>query len=121
MAQILVVDDDEQICTLVSRLLQMDGHEVDVATSGVAALDQLRTDVYDALLLDIVMPEKGGIETIMEIRTTQPDIPIIIMSGKIPVEDASVSRLVSRYGAISILAKPFSADELKEIVRQAVA
>ncbi len=121
MAQILVVDDDEKICTLVSRLLQMEGHEVDVETSGVGALDRLRSELYDALLLDIVMPEMGGIETIMEIRQTQPDIPIIIMSGKIPVEDASVTRLVSRYGAISILGKPFSADELKRTVRQAVA
>jgi DNA-binding response OmpR family regulator len=121
MAKILVVDDDEQICTLVSRLLQMDSHEVDVATSGADALESLGSDVYDVVLLDIVMPGKGGIETIMEVRATQPDIPIIVMSGKISTEDASVSRLVSRFGAMTILAKPFSADELRESVRNAVA
>lgn len=121
MAHILVVDDDEQLCLLVSRLLQMDGHDVDVASSGDAALELLRSDLFDAMLLDIVMPGKGGIETIMEIRSTQPDIPIIVMSGKIPVEDASVTRLVERYGALSILAKPFSADELRSIVRLVVA
>lgn len=121
MARILVVDDDEQICHLVSRLLQLDNHDVDIAISGASALEMLGKDVYDVVLLDIVMPEKGGIETIMEIRATQPDIPIIIMSGKIPVEDASVTRLVSRFGAMTILSKPFSADELRAAVRTAIA
>lgn len=121
MASILVVDDDEQLCTLVSRLLAQAGHEVSLAMSGSEALEQLASRTFDLMLLDLVMPGKGGIETIMEIRTRSPGLPIIVMSGQVTFGDASVTRLVEHYGALAVLSKPFSMDELTTAVDTALA
>jgi CheY-like chemotaxis protein len=121
MASILIVDDDEQICALVARILENDGHEPTVAVSGREALDELRRGDFDALLIDLVMPNMGGIEAIMEIRTIAPRLPIVVMSGKVTFGDASVTRLVEHYGALAVLAKPFSSDDLRTALKQALA
>ena len=121
MATILVVDDDEQLCTLVARLLTAAGHEVSLAMSGGEALEQLGSRTFDVMLLDLVMPGKGGIETIMEIRTISPGLPIIVMSGQVTFGDASITRLVEHYGALAVLSKPFSSDELNDAVTAALA
>jgi CheY-like chemotaxis protein len=76
---------------------------------------------YDLLIIDLVMPEKGGIETIMEIHRGARMIPTIVMSGKIPVEDDAVNRLVERYGAKGALAKPFTNKELLDAVDLALS
>ena len=116
MARILIVDDDEQICVLVSRLLEIDGHAVATAMTGVDALAELRARDFDLMLLDLVMPQKGGVETIMEIRTISPSLPIIVMSGRIVFGDASTTRLLGQYGVRAMLSKPFSAEELRSAV-----
>ena len=121
MARILVVDDDEQICALVSRLLENDGHEVAVAMTGVDALAELRASAYDLMILDLVMPQKGGIETIMEIRGVSPDLPIVVVSGRVAFGDASTTRLLRQCGALAVLSKPFSADELREAVSESLS
>jgi CheY-like chemotaxis protein len=84
--------------------------------TGVDALAELTRAVYDLMILDLVMPQKGGIETIMDIRGVTPGLPIIVVSGKITPGDASTTRLLQQYGAIAVLGKPFSADELREAV-----
>ncbi len=121
MSRILIADDDEQICTVVSRLLGPDGHLVTAVHCGAEAIAALRSSSYDLLLLDLVMPRKGGIETIMEIRGEVPQLPIIVMSGQVRFEEESISRLVQHYGAIASLAKPFSSDELRSAVTAALA
>lgn len=121
MAKILVVDDDEQICAIVARLLSDEGHEVTTVLRAAQAVSKLRNHTFDLLLLDLVMPKQGGIDLIMEIRAQQNNIPIIVMSGQIPVGGESVSRLVSRYGASAALAKPFSAEELHAAVASVIS
>jgi len=121
VSRILIADDDEQICTIVARLLDHDGHTVTAVHSGAEAIATLRSAPFDLLLLDLVMPQKGGIETIMEIRGEIPRMPIIVMSGKVRFEEESISRLVQHYGAIASLAKPFSSDELRSAVAAALA
>ena len=121
MAKILVVDDDDQICAIVRRLLRNDDHDVSVVTKATQALSKLDSQHFDLLIVDLVMPKQGGIDLIMEIRAQHNQIPIVVMSGQIPVGGESVSRLVARYGASSALAKPFSGDDLKAAVASALA
>lgn len=116
MARILVADDDEQICGLVTRILSADGHEVEAVWSGVEALTRLGSARFDLLILDLVMPEKGGVETIMEIRESTPKIPIVVTSGRVAFGDASTTRLVEHYGAIGLLQKPFTSESLRRAV-----
>ena len=121
MARVLVVDDDDQICAIVRRLLQTDGHDVSIVTKAAQAASKLESHQFDILIVDLVMPKQGGIDLIMEIRAQHNDIPIIVMSGQIPVGGESVSRLVARYGASVALAKPFTGAELREAVTSALA
>ena len=120
MAKILVVDDDDHVRGMVSRLLRNAGHEVMDLSSGGEAVAAVGNTGFDALVVDLVMPEIGGIETIMAIHRVAPDLPTIVMSGKIPLEDEAVNRLVERYGAKSVLAKPFTAAELVAAVAAVV-
>jgi DNA-binding NtrC family response regulator len=120
MARILVVDDDEQICAIVSRLLRDEGHEPTTVVKASQAVAQLKNHHFDLVLTDIVMPKRGGIDLIMEIRAQQNKIPIIVMSGQIPLGGDAVAGLVSRYGAAAVLPKPFSADELATAVNHAL-
>ncbi|MFW6293017.1 MAG: response regulator [Spirochaetota bacterium] len=120
MARILVVDDDEQICALISRILRNEGHEVTARMSGIEALATLRENQFDLLLLDLVMPRKGGLETIMEIRDISPGLPIIVVSGKVVFGDESITRLLKQYGALAVLSKPFTSEQLCEAVSTAL-
>ena len=121
MARVLIVDDDEQVCAVVSRLLAHEGHDSEVVHTGTEAIGALRDRRFDLLLIDLVMPEKGGVETIIEIRNLANSIPIIVMSGKVSFEEASITRLVTHYGAVASLGKPFSVEELRRAVSRALA
>jgi len=120
MARVLVVDDDDQICAVVRRLLERDGHEVVAALSVNQATSELRREHYDVVLIDLVMPKKGGLDLIMELKETNASVKYVVMSGQVPVSGESVTRLVERYGAAAALAKPFSKAELLDAVQRAL-
>ncbi len=121
MAHILVVDDDPAIRSNTARLLADKGHTVVEAESGDQALSYVDESPVDLVIMDIVMPNKGGVEAIMEIHALHPRIPAIIMSGKVPLGTAAVDNLMKRYGSRAVLSKPFTADELFVAVEKALA
>lgn len=112
MARILIVDDDDSLRTLLTAMVESFGHEVSVAADGEQALEAVRETTFDLVLLDLVMPNKGGIETIMALSAGATRVPVIIMSANIRDGDESVNRLVERYGAKAALPKPFDRDRL---------
>lgn len=117
MAKILVIDDDSRMCRTVGRILRRDGHEVVEARDGAKGLRAFRTDRPDIVVTDIVMPEKEGIETIIELRRECPSVPIVAMSGDQTGWEAYL-RYAQILGADGTLAKPFRAkDLLREIDR----
>ena len=81
--RILFVDDDEVIVALLPALLELEGYEVTVSTSSIAALDIFRRDPqhFDLVITDYVMPEMAGDVLIGHFRRLRPDIPIILCSG----------------------------------------
>lgn len=121
MASILLVDDDPDLTKVAARMLSQADHRVESRTSGRAALELLETQSFDLLIVDVVMPEKGGIETLMEVHTHHPSLPTLVMSGKIPLEEDAIKALVAQYGATGILAKPFTSDELLAAIDAAMA
>ena len=116
MAKILLIDDEEQMRFLLTRMLMRDGHEVFVAQDGEEGVQSFYQVNPDLVITDIVMPEKDGLEVIAEIRTTHPKQPIIAMSGgsrTIIVDLDSVKEI----GVKSILQKPFTHQQLQEVVQ----
>ena len=112
MARILIADDEQDFCFLMQRALALAGHEVRVARDGNEAMTSLRAASADVAVVDLFMPGKDGIETILDIRRRYPDLKIIAITGSMPKTGASVLVMAQKLGAQLTLAKPFSVEEL---------
>ncbi len=117
--RILLVEDDEAVRKVNSRVLSRAGHEVRGASSGGEALEVLRgEEVFDVVVTDIVMPLMSGFELAARAKETRPQLPFVFVSGY--AEDALRARGLSR-ADMTLLQKPFSPRVLVEQVELAVA
>jgi two-component system response regulator MprA len=107
--RILVVDDDRAVRESLRRSLAFNGYDVDVASDGSEALDRLRAQRPDALVLDVMMPRVGGLETCRRLRADGDDVPILVLTARDSIADR-VAGLDA--GADDYLAKPFDLEEL---------
>lgn len=127
MAQILLIDDDEGIRTTIEQRLSAAGYELDLAENGVEGLQAVKANTPDLVICDILMPEKEGIETIMDIRNMHPALPIVAISGGgkyIPAGSAFLDEVLESakiLGADYILRKPFRLRELQELVEKTLS
>ncbi|MDO8473799.1 MAG: response regulator [Dehalococcoidia bacterium] len=108
---VLVVDDDHRVVNFVTIKLKASGFEVVSAMSGASALDRVRSFSPDLMVIDMVMPDKNGVETIRELRKTSP-IPVVLISGYDVSKD-----LFGGLGKVEFLPKPFNPDALVARVR----
>lgn len=81
MAKILIIDDDPSILTMLNRMLEKAGYEVDIASNGSEGLEKIESCPPDLLITDIVMPEKEGLELILYLRRKNPGLKIVAISG----------------------------------------
>jgi two-component system, NtrC family, response regulator AtoC len=116
-ARILIVDDDEVSCQLFAEVLERDGHEAHQARSGEEALDRLRKESYDLLLVDVRMPGITGLEVTRTMRQEQPSLPVIVMTAFGSIETAVEA---IHEGAYDYVSKPMNLEELKKIVSRAL-
>jgi len=105
---VLVVDDDDRIRTLLSRFLRDHDFVVSTAKNGNDALDVLKCAYFDVLVVDVMMPEKNGLELTKELRATS-DLPILLLTALGEVDDRIIGL---ESGADDYLAKPFEPKEL---------
>ena len=112
MANILVADDEELARFTIREILEAEGHTVVEAKNGVEAIALFNKHPTDLIITDIIMPDKEGIETIIELKRDHPEVKIIAISGGGRTRNLDFLDLAKRYGADVILAKPFSEDEL---------
>ncbi|MBL9138593.1 MAG: response regulator [Verrucomicrobiales bacterium] len=116
--RILLVDDNDAIRTVLHRLLARSGFDVVEARNGVEALAAHKARPADIVVTDLIMPEKEGLETILELRRMQPRLRIIAMSGGGRVRAQDYLKLASALGASRTLAKPFSEAELLKAIQE---
>ncbi|MDT9546446.1 MAG: response regulator [Chlorobium sp.] len=110
---ILVIDDDPAVRKFICTTLKREGHQVIEAGDGITGIQMLNENKGITLMItDLIMPEKEGIETIMEVRKTHPDIKIIAISGGGKVGPENFLVLADALGADATLKKPFSGQEL---------
>ncbi|HEX3559976.1 MAG TPA: response regulator [Pyrinomonadaceae bacterium] len=114
-ARLLVVDDEENIVLTISEVLRLDGYEVDVATSGSGAIEQLGAHEYDLILTDLHMNEGDGLSLLEEVRRRAPLTITIVLTGFAALETAIAAL---RHGAYDYLTKPCIIDELKYTVKR---
>ena len=116
-ARILIVDDDEVVRELLERRLTIEGYRCEVAEKGTTALTRVREDSFKVMLTDIRMPEMNGIELLRAVRTTNPDLQIIMVTG---VRETSEAIQAMRLGAYDYVMKPFDLDDVVHGVRRAL-
>jgi DNA-binding NtrC family response regulator len=119
-ANILVVDDNPQIRSLFEEVLKREGFNVEIASNGNEGLRVFQTSNIDLVITDIVMPEKDGIELIMEIKKDNTNIPIIAISGGGIGPSATYLTMAKALGAYTTFEKPASLKEIVNTVKQAI-
>jgi len=117
LEKILVVDDEEAIREVVSTLLESQGFNCTTAANGRLAAETFRNDTFDLVLSDIVMPEMDGLKLLNEIRSQDPDVPVIMVTA---MHDISIALEAIRAGAYDYILKPFEKDQLQMSVRRAL-
>jgi DNA-binding NtrC family response regulator len=117
MAHVLIVDDDTLMREMLLAMMDMDGISASGAENGNVALKLLRANTYDLIITDILMPEKEGIETIMEIKNEWPDLPIIAISGGGKLNPEIYLQLSKNLGARYSFNKPFTKEQMMFAVR----
>ena len=121
MPRVLVIDDDEVFVKLMMLALKQRGYEVEYALDGEAGYRAFKASDFDAVICDIVMPEKEGIETIRDIRDAAPDAKIIAISGGGRIGNTDFLKIARQLGASEVVAKPLDPDHFLEIVRSCLA
>ena len=116
MARILVVDDDEQIRIMLEMALSRDSHEVVTAENGAVASVRQNERPADVVIMDIIMPEKEGFETIIEFRREYPKTKIIAISGGGRLGPDQYLKLAKTMGADFIFEKPLQIARLREAI-----
>jgi DNA-binding response OmpR family regulator len=116
--KVLVIEDDPLARYTVAKILTGDGYEVVTAVDGESGFAAVLEHNPDAVITDLIMPKKEGIEMILSIRRDRPTIPIIAISGGGRYVNADLLPMAQSVGADAIVAKPFEAEELLEPLRR---
>jgi len=119
MAKILIIDDDAQVRKFIRKIIENEGHEATEAQDGKVGIKLFKTESVDLVITDIVMPEKEGIETIMELKRNDPNVKIIAISGGGgQIGPGDYLRLAENLGAIFTIRKPFTRTEMMEAINK---
>ena len=117
LGRVLVVDDEEPVRMVIRDILELKGYLVREARNGAEALQVLKEHPVDVALIDLIMPEKEGLETIGQVRTQYPQIPVIAMSGAFY---SKFLKVAEDLGAQAILMKPFPPEQLLQVIERAL-
>ena len=116
-AQLLIIDDDPGMCSTLSDILEDAGYEVRDYGGGKEALDWLKKNPFDVVIVDIKLPDMDGMKLLEQIRLINPESAVIMMTGYASVETAVEAM---KEGAYAYVAKPFNVDEVKAIIKKAI-
>ncbi|HEX9702897.1 MAG TPA: response regulator [Rhodospirillales bacterium] len=121
MARILVIDDEELARFTLREILEASGHDVVEAANGNEGTMMQKATPCDMVITDMIMPDKEGLETIVELKTDNPNLKIIAISGGGRTKNLDFLNLAAEFGADKIIIKPFSEEELMEGVNACLA
>ena len=116
-AHLLLVDDDPNTLASLSRAFRLAGHEATVCDNAGRALELLRTNSFDLILSDVVMPGKSGLELLEDLKKAGVKTPVVLISGQANIEMAVRA---TKLGALDFLEKPLSTDKLLVTVENAL-
>jgi YesN/AraC family two-component response regulator len=120
-ARILIIDDEEQIREMLAQMLTREGYEVVNANNGKEGMKVCREQKVDLIITDIIMPEKDGIEMILELRHDFPHLKVIAISGGGRLGPDGYLEMAQKLGASRTFFKPFNRKEILDAVQELLA
>jgi DNA-binding NtrC family response regulator len=117
----MIIDDDAQFRKMLKQTLVKVGHTVTEADNGTEGIRAFSKEHADLVITDIIMPDKEGIETIMEIRQIEPTVKIIAVSGGGRIGSASYLDLAMKLGAARTFSKPIDRKKFVETIDEILA
>jgi DNA-binding NtrC family response regulator len=121
VARVLVLDDEDEVRSVLMRTLQRAGHEALGAANGLEGLQVARTQPLDLVVTDLVMPEVDGLEFIRELGRLRPGMPVIAISGGGVWDARSLLTVAGTLGALRTMSKPFELAEFLSLVAEVLA
>ena len=115
--KILLMEDEFNVARGLKMVLNEEGYEVDVASTGQSALDQSHQKFFDLLVADLRLPDMDGLEVIKQVKGEQPDTEVVVITGYPSVATAVESM---KSGAFDFLPKPFTEEEFKTVIESAL-
>ena len=115
-ARVLLVDDEKEFREVLSERIKILGFDVDTAESGLVAVQKVEQRSYDAIILDLAMPEMDGIETLQKLLEIRKEIQVIVLTGHATVKDGVKA---IKLGAVDFIEKPAKIEELAEKIQKA--
>jgi len=116
-AHLLIVDDDPNTLASLSRAFRLAGHEATVCDNAARAVELLRSESFDVILSDVVMPGRSGLELLEDLKKAGVKTPVVLISGQANIEMAVKA---TKLGALDFLEKPLSTDKLLVTVENAL-
>ena len=118
MSRILIMEDDDGFREMLREMLEIAGYDVVEATDGEVGMEMYRKEPTDLIIIDIFMPWKDGLETIMELRRNYPDVKIIAISGGGRRGDFQYLDHAKDFGAQRSFTKPFERQEMLDAIEE---
>ncbi len=120
MPTVLLLEDNQAYRELIAEVLRTEGFVVHAVGDGRRVNQILAENPIDLVITDLVMPERDGIETLTELHYTHPRLPVIAISGDVPMNTHLYLTIAQKLGAARVLAKPFHMSELVAAAREAL-
>lgn len=114
MGKILIIDDDNFICGILSKHLQNNKYQTEVAYSAGRALELLKNNSFELVLCDFRLPDGSGLEILQKIKLHNPDLPVVIMTA---YADVAMAVKLIKMGAADYITKPIQHEELMVLIR----
>ena len=115
-AKVLLIDDEKDFLDIMSERMEARGMDVSTATSAEDALEMVRTGSYDAVIMDLMMPEMDGFKALKLLKESRPDVSVILLTANVP-EETCIEAF--KLGAMDVIEKPADLNLLTRKIRTA--
>jgi DNA-binding NtrC family response regulator len=121
MSTILIIDDEWSIREVTTLMLERAGYKALSAASAAEGLEILVANDVSLVIIDVVLPERNGLDLALEVHQRKPKLPIVLMSGRISTEADSIKNFTGHFGIACSIAKPFTQAQLIQAVKNSLA
>ena len=117
-AKVLIVDDEQDFLDIMAERLQALGMDVSTATSAQGAIEKVKTEAYDAVIMDFLMPGMDGFKAVKLLKETRPHLAIILLTANVREEERIAAK---KLGAMEVVEKPADLNMLTQLIESAEA